>query len=66
MRGWLMANLFLLGLPTGAAALLFGGVKLVDALELPYETQLKAAVTVLSIIITALIARHILRRIERR
>ena len=66
MRGWLMANLFLLGIPTLAAALLYGGVQLVDVLQLPYEMQVKAAVTLISIAISACIARHILRRIERR
>lgn len=68
MRHWLAANLFLFGMGVLVAALLVSGLAVVRFFDLPptYERIGVAVVALASIFGSGLIARALLRRIDRR
>jgi hypothetical protein len=68
MRGWLFANLFLLGMAVVAAGILFGGAFAIRVLEFDVRTTqiLIGFASLGSMISAGLIGRATLRRIERR
>lgn len=63
MRGWLAANLFLLGMILTACALWYLGVRSVRALALPQtaEEVLVGFVSIACIVAAALLGRQVLR-----
>lgn len=68
MRGWLLANLFLLGMAMLAASILFIGAVAVRFFHVDESTErtLIGWTAILAIIVSAFIARAALSRIERK
>ncbi len=68
MKGWLAANLFLLGMTVFSAAFVFASAKLIGLVWTDEDTKrmLVGLSAVAAIFVTGLTFRAILRRIERR
>lgn len=68
MKGWLAANLFLVGLVLTAAAILFAGAFVIRFFGVDQDTerQLIGCTAVGAVFATGLTARALLRRLERK
>lgn len=68
LRGWLVANLFLLGMILTGAGLWYLGVRSIRALDLPLtiEHVLVGFVSIACIVAAGLLGREVLRAVGRR